>query len=76
MMNPTKVILLQEPKANYTEVDISFSYTYWKPNGKDQPVVNLQKKMGPFEIIKMFIFITHKLVDLQLNSTPVQNFIR
>ncbi|KAI5745672.1 hypothetical protein M8J76_013340 [Diaphorina citri] len=69
--NPTK-----EPIPNYTDIDISFTYAFWTPQGDKKPVVNLQQRIGAFEMIGMFTQIAYTVVDLQLNSTPIQNFIK
>uniref|UniRef100_A0A8D8QFC2 UDP-glucuronosyltransferase n=1 Tax=Cacopsylla melanoneura TaxID=428564 RepID=A0A8D8QFC2_9HEMI len=66
---------LTEPKANYTEIDVSFSYEYWKPKSNKEQLIKLQKKMNHWEIIPIFQGFS-KMIEIQLNSTPIQNFIK
>uniref|UniRef100_A0A8D8T990 Ecdysteroid UDP-glucosyltransferase n=1 Tax=Cacopsylla melanoneura TaxID=428564 RepID=A0A8D8T990_9HEMI len=67
-----------DPMPNYTEIDISWTYDYWKvdksPNKKQ--IVNLQGRLGPMEAMSMFVKATNILVDLQLGSPEVQRFIK
>ncbi|KAL1459346.1 hypothetical protein WDU94_011337 [Cyamophila willieti] len=67
---------LKEPMPNYTEIDISWTYDYWKveksPNKKQ--LINLHGKLGPMEAVSMFVKGTTILTDLQLGSPQVQGF--
>ncbi|KAI5739815.1 hypothetical protein M8J77_023736 [Diaphorina citri] len=66
---------LKEPMPNYTEIDISFTYNYWKSTAGEKRLINLDTKIGPIEVVNSFISGTNILTDIQLGSPQVQKFI-
>uniref|UniRef100_A0A8D8X563 UDP-glucuronosyltransferase n=1 Tax=Cacopsylla melanoneura TaxID=428564 RepID=A0A8D8X563_9HEMI len=68
---------LRKPMTNYTEIDISFTYDYWKPNKTaDKKVIDLQGKLSTIEMLKVFSAGVNKVTDFQLGSQPIQSFIK
>ncbi|KAI5711279.1 hypothetical protein M8J75_015672 [Diaphorina citri] len=69
--NPSKV-----PIPNHTDIDISFSYSFWHTDDSKEALLSLQRRIDAFELLDQFTSITCTAVEFQLNSTAVQNFIK
>ncbi|PSN29738.1 hypothetical protein C0J52_27738 [Blattella germanica] len=62
----------KEPIANYTDVDISFSYKLHRAQHDFEGMVS----QSPYEFIFSQIYMQTNLVDQQLSSPQLQEFIR
>ncbi|KAI5745163.1 hypothetical protein M8J76_008776 [Diaphorina citri] len=69
--NPSK-----EPIPNHTDIDISFTYNFWKAKGNETPLINLQETQSSFQILRLFANIAYTVLETQFNSTPVQDFVK
>ncbi|KAL1453796.1 hypothetical protein WDU94_010109 [Cyamophila willieti] len=71
---------LRKPMPNYTEIDISFTYNYWKmeksDTNKNPQLINLEGKLTPLQMLHQINEGVAKISDLQLASPQIQNFIK
>jgi hypothetical protein len=64
--------LFQTPVPNYTDVDLSFSYKYFHST-LDMTAVG---DASPYEAFDLFMPVMNKMVEYQLSSPQLQEFIR
>jgi hypothetical protein len=67
-----KALLFQTPVPNYTDVDLSFSYKYFH-SALDFTAMG---EASPYEAFDLFIPVMNKMVEYQLSSPQLQEFIR
>jgi hypothetical protein len=70
----------QEPPVNYTDIDLSFSYKYFKPQlqkGEVLPdAVDNQRRLTGYEFIVNIGRITIAYTEDQLKSQQMQQFFK
>jgi hypothetical protein len=66
------IYLFQTPVPNYQDVDLSFSY---KMGLSTMDFAKTEKAL-PYDFVEQFITLMCKVVELQLSSPQIQEFIR
>jgi hypothetical protein len=66
------VVLFQTPVPNYKDVDLSFSYENFHSTFDFAKM----EQTSPYDIIKISIPTMSKIIEHQLNSPHLQEFIR
>jgi hypothetical protein len=66
------IFLFQTPVPNYTDVDLSFSYKYFRST-LDATAMG---DVSPYDVFDSLLSIMNKMVEDQLSSPQLQEFIR
>jgi hypothetical protein len=67
-----KLYLLQAPVPNYQDVDLSFAYEIQFPT---RDPVKLDQN-SPYTFVEQYIYTASKVVELQMSSPQIAEFIR